>query len=304
MQSIINYIQHPSRILLGIIKKVRPFLSDKIYLQLRYLLEMDSVLHLRCPLLFTEKIQWLKLYDRQPEYTIMVDKYAVKEYVAKIIGSEYIIPTLGVWDNPENIEWDSLPQQFVLKTTHGGGGNGVVIVRDKDMVDRTTVVEKLTKAMKSDIYRDLGEWPYKNVPRRIIAEKFMFVSSSNSESLPDYKFYCFNGEPKYCQVILDRCKHETIDFFDMKWIHQEFYGLNPKAKQSKKIIEKPKNLEEMCLIASKLAKGIPFVRIDLYVIQKHTYFGEITFYPASGIGVFTPDSYDKILGELLQLPNE
>ena len=308
MQSIINYIQHPSRILLGVVKKARPFLSDKIYLQLRYLLEMDRVLHLRHPRLFTEKIQWLKLYDRRPEYTQMVDKYAVKEFVAKIIGSEYIIPTLGVWDRPEDIEWERLPQQFVLKTTHGGGGNGVVIVRDKDTIDRTAVVEKLAKAMKSDIYRDLGEWPYKNVPRRIIAEKFMLVSSSDfdSESLPDYKFYCFNGEPKYCQVILDRYKNETIDFFDMNWKHQEFYGLNPKynnkTKQSKSIIEKPKNLEEMRLITSKLAKNISFVRIDLYVVQKHTYFGEITFYPASGIGVFTPDCYDKILGYMINLP--
>lgn len=288
------------------------WLPDATYLKLLYRFKMRHRLDLKNPQTFTEKLQWLKLYNRKPEYTKMVDKYAVKEYVANIIGEEYIIPTLGVWESPEDIDWDSLPNQFVLKTTHGGGGGGVVICIDKATFDKTTAIAKLKESMASDIYFGLREWPYKDVPKRIIAEKFMAPEKSPApKDLPDYKFFCFNGEPKYCQVIRDRHTKETIDFYDMDWNHMPFVGLNPVgsngltpvATNGLTPVARPGNLDEMKEICRKLADSKTFVRVDLYVIDDKSYFGELTLYPASGMGVFTPDEWNGKLGDLLTLPN-
>jgi hypothetical protein len=230
----------------------------------------------------------------------MVDKYAVKEYVAKIFGEEYIIPTLGVWDTPEEINWDELPNQFVLKTTHGGGSTGVVICRDKVNFDKKAAEEKMSRSLKSCIYQSYREWPYKNVKRRIIAEQYM--EDRESEDLIDYKFYCFNGEPIYCQVIRDRRSKETIDFYDVDWNHMPFVGLNPIVKNGITQVVKPYNLENMLSICRELASQIPFVRVDLYSIQSKVYMGEITFYPASGMGVFTPQEWNYKLGKFISLP--
>ena len=294
----------------SIISNFFRWLPDATYLKLLYRFRMGHRLDLQNPQTFTEKLQWLKLYNRKPEYTKMVDKYAVKEYVANIIGEEYIIPTLGVWDKPEDIDWDSLPNQFVLKTTHGGGGCGVVICKDKSKFDKASAIAKLKESMASEIYSGLREWPYKNVPKRIIAEKFMAPEKSPAhQDLTDYKFFCFNGEPKYCQVIRDRHTKETIDFYDMEWKHQEFVGLLPQSNIADSIsngltsVARPKNLDEMKEICRKLSKEIPFVRVDLYVIDDKNYFGELTLYPASGMGVFTPEEWNDKLGDLLTLPN-
>lgn len=288
----------------SIISNFFRWLPDATYLKLLYRFKMGHRLDLRNPQTFTEKIQWLKLYNRKPEYTKMVDKYAVKEYVAKKIGEEYIIPTLGVWDKPEDIDWASLPNKFVLKTTHGGGGGGVVICKDKATFDKTTAIAKLKESMASDIYSYLREWPYKNVPKRIIAEQFLAPEKSPApKDLPDYKFFCFNGEPKYCQVIRDRLTKETIDFYDMDWNHMPFVGLNPVARNGLTPVARPGNLDEMKEICCKLADSKTFVRVDLYVIDDKSYFGELTFYPASGMGVFTPEEWNGKLGDLLTLPN-
>lgn len=287
----------------SIISNFFRWLPDATYLKLLYRFRMGHRLDLKNPLTFTEKLQWLKLYNRKPEYTKMVDKDAVKEYVANIIGEEYIIPTLGVWDKPEDIDWGSLPNQFVLKTTHGGGGGGVVICKDKTTFDKTTAIAKLKESMASDIYSGLREWPYKNVPKRIIAEKFMAPEKSPApKDLPDYKFFCFNGEPKYCQVIRDRHTKETIDFYDMDWNHMPFVGLNPVARNGLTPVARPGNLDEMKEICRKLADSKSFVRVDLYVIDDKTYFGELTLYPASGMGVFTPSEWNDKLGDWLTLP--
>ena len=233
----------------------------------------------------------------------MVDKYAVKQYVADRIGREYIIPTIGVWDKPEDIDWESLPNQFVLKTTHGGGGCGVFICKDKTTFNKQDIIKKLKKSLASEIYPILREWPYKNVKKQVIAEKFIAPEKNPVPSdLPDYKFFCFNGEPKYCQVIRDRHSIETIDFYDMEWNHQEFVGLNPVARNGLTSVTRPKHLNEMADICKKLAKDIPFVRVDLYVVDEKEYFGELTFYPASGIGAFNPTDWNRKLGELLTLP--
>lgn len=283
----------------------------KLYLTLLFRLKMGFWIDWKNPKTFSEKLQWLKLYDIKPEYTKMVDKYAVKEYVAKIIGEEYIIPTLGVWDRPEDIEWDSLPQKFVLKTTHGGGGSGVVICVDKETFNKDEAIFKLKRSLDKCIYKSLREWPYKNVDKKIIAEKLLEDSTTvNNTDLTDYKFYCFNGKPVYSQVIRDRRSVETIDFYDIEWRHMPFVGLNPVATNGLNSVAtnglnpvaKPTCLGEMFGICSKLSNGIPFSRIDLYVVDDKIYFGEITFYPASGLGIFTPNEWNEKLGSMIKLP--
>lgn len=271
---------------------------DKLYLTLLFRCKMGYWIDWKNPKTFSEKLQWLKLYNRKPEYTTMVDKFAVKEYVAKIIGEEYIILTLGVWDTPEEINWDELPNQFVLKTTHDSGT--VIVCKDKNEIDFKIVKKRLKKSLKKNYFYHGREWPYKNVKRRIIAEQYM--EDRDSEDLIDYKFYCFNGEPIYCQVIRDRRSKETIDFYDADWNHMPFVGLNPIVKNGITQVVKPYNLEDMLSICRKVASQLPFVRVDLYSIQRKVYMGEITFYPASGMGVFTPQEWNYKLGELISLP--
>lgn len=277
------------------------WMPDGLYLRILYRVLTGNNLHLRNPVTFSEKLQWLKIHNRRPEYTRMVDKYAVKDYVAGIIGEEYIIPTIGVWDSPEEIDFESLPRQFVLKPTQGGGGSEVIICKDKDKLDRKAAIAKLKAGLKQDSYRYLREWPYKNVPRRVIAEKYMEAKDAKTEGLTDYKFYCFDGDPKYCQVIKDRNTIETIDFFDMNWELQEFIGLNRKAVHATLMPERPSRYEEMKVIVKKLSEGIPFSRIDLYEINNRIFFGEITFYPASGMGSFRPEKWDNILGNYITI---
>ena len=279
------------------------WMPDKQFLQLLFWLKMGYRLNLKHPKTFSEKLQWLKLYHRKPEYTKMVDKLAVKEIVSKTIGAEYVIPTLGVWDRPEEIDWEQLPDRFVLKTTHGGGSGGVVICPDKCKVERDVVVERLNRSLSQDIYRYFREWPYKNVPRRIIAEQFIDPAPDVSD-LADYKWFCFSGEPKFCQVIQDRHSKETIDIFDVEWNHQNFVGLNPMAGPAAVVPSRPKNLDVQIEIARKLSQDIPFARIDLYETGENTYFGEVTFYPASGLGSFRPDQYNEMLGQMMKLPGE
>ena len=303
MLPIKEYIKRPRTTAIVLLSHFGQWLPDKTYLKIMFRLKMGHKLNLRNPKTFSEKIQWLKLYNRRPEYTTMVDKYAVKEYVAQKIGSEYVIPTLGVWDKPEEIDWESLPNQFVLKTTHGGGSEGVVICTDKSCFDKHQAIGKLKVSMKQDVYRYSKEWPYKNVIRRIIAEQYIDPKPNVSE-LPDYKWYCFNGEPKFCQVIQDRSTKETIDFFDLDWRHQDFLGLNSDAGPAAERPSRPANLDTQIRIARGLSKDIPFSRIDLYKTGDSTYFGEVTFFPASGFGQFRPEQYNEILGQMLNLPGE
>lgn len=293
-----QYISNPSKIFSSFLRKFGRYIPDKQYLQLLYFFETGKRLNLKCPRTFGEKIQWLKLYDRRPKYTMMVDKYAVKDYVEKIIGEDYVIPTLGVWDRPEDINFEELPQQFVLKTTHGGGSTGVIICKDKTSFNINTAILFLKKAMNYEIFKGWREWPYKNVRHRIIAEKYV---SNEYDELKDYKFFCFNGTPWFCQVISNRETTMSIDFFDMEWNHLPLH--EPKQYPfSSQIIPPPKCLTEMHKIAQLLSFGIPFLRIDLYEVNNHPYFGELTFYPTSGMGGFSPEEWDFIFGDLIQLP--
>ena len=218
-------------------------LSDKISAKTQYFLSMEEELDLKNPTSFTAKIQWLKLYDHNLLYTSLVDKYTVKQFVAGLIGDKYIIPTLGVWEKFEDIDFNQLPQQFVLKSTHDSAS--VIIVKDKSKFDKDAARRKLSRSLHKNFYLASREWPYKNVPRRIIAEQLMHDDSSSGSDLDDYKWYCFNGEPKFCQVIKNRNTDETIDFFDINWTHQDFIGLNPKARFSEISIYKPELLDSM-----------------------------------------------------------
>ncbi len=300
IKRIIYLISHQRNIFWCLVlSKLYFIFSDKAYLRIKFRLMMGYKLNLESPRTFCEKLQWLKLYNRKNEYTSMVDKYSAKTYVSSIVGEQYIIPTLGFWKNPQDIDFDSLPDQFVLKVTHGGGGGGVIICKGKKNLEIERTIKQLHNCMKINLYHSSKEWPYKNVNRGVIAEEFM---ANNQESdLIDYKFYCFNGEPKYCQVIQDRRTIETIDFYDMSWTRQDFIGLNQAAKHSDEIMLKPSSFDEMKNVVCKLAKGIPFVRIDMYEINEKPYFGEITFFPASGYGSFVPSKWNYILGDLINL---
>lgn len=250
------------------------------------------------PETFNEKLQWLKLHDRNPDYTVMVDKFKVRDYIAQTIGEEYLIPLLGAWDDPDEIDFDTLPEQFVLKCNHNSGF-GMCICKDKAALDRDKVKAELQKGLAQDYYLSGREWPYKEVPRKIIAEKFM---SDGENELADYKFHNFNGIPKLILVCRDRFQPTglTEDFFDEKWNHLELS--RPNIPCSKNPLLKPKELDLMLELSAKLSQDIPFLRTDFYVIEGRVYFGELTFFPASGFAPFVPAKWDAILGSWLTLP--
>lgn len=290
----------------SIVKNFLGFLPDKLYLSLRYRCQMGHWINWKNPKTFTEKIQWLKIYDYKPEYTQMVDKLAAKDYVASRIGEEYIIPTLGVWDRVEDIDWDSLSDQFVLKTTHGGGGGGVVVCSDKTHFDKAKAIKKLQTSMHSNAGKTYRERPYLNVPRKIIAEKFMAertakVNTKNSD-LPDYKFFCFNGKVKCFKIDFGRFVEHHANYYSPKGKLLPFgeKGLEPDPNH---IEIMPENLNDMISIAEKLSKGFKFLRVDLYNVKGKIYFGELTFYPAAGMGAFIPEEWDEKLGGMLNLDN-
>lgn len=286
-------------ILSRLVMKTGSLYSDEMYLKMLFRLKMGYKLDLKNPKTYSEKLMWLKLHDHTPEYSKLVDKFAVKEIVSKKIGEQYVIPTLGVWDRPEDIEWDKLPNRFVLKTTHGGGNTGVVICKDKASFDKEKAIEKLNKSLKQDIYKTLREWPYKNVPRRILAEQY--IESGNND-LPDYKFFCFDGEVKALFIGTERgTGNVKFDFFDADFNHLDLVQQHPMSGRD---IPMPVCFEEMKDVSSKLSKGIPHVRIDLYEVNGQVYFGEYTFYHHGGCVPFHPQKWDDIFGSWITLPKK
>ena len=226
--------------------------SDRFYVKTIYRLYTGKRLDLVYPQTYNEKLNWQKLYDHNPLYTKMVDKYAAKEYVANIIGKEYIIPTLGCWETPEEISWDSLPEKFVLKTTHDSGG--VVIVKDKRSLNKRKALKILSQHLKADNFSFTREWPYKNVPRRIIAEQY--VEDKKTHELRDYKFFCFNGQVKALFVAQDRGKsgeEVKFDYFDSDFNHLDIHQYHAAGKE---IPEKPVQFDEMKQLASRLEKTV------------------------------------------------
>lgn len=298
MSKLIRVIKSPKKILIFILNKGSKLFSDERFLKMKFRLEMGQKLDLDNPRTFNEKLQWLKLYNRKPEYTTMVDKYAVKEYVTNILGKEHIIPTLGIWNSVNEIEWDVLPNQFVLKTTHGGGGGGIVICKDKALLDKKKAKKTLQKSLDNDIYWNYREWPYKDVPKRIIAEQFM---SNNGEDLEDYKIHCFNGEPKFILVCSNRYGKGAMvdDFYTPEW---ELLDVRrPGHPRSEKASKTPDLLKQMLKLSRILSKDIPFLRVDFYIINNQIYFGELTFFPASGMSKFEPQEWDYIFGNYLKI---
>lgn len=299
MLPIKEYIKHPEIAGYRLLQQYFTWLPDKLYTQLMFRFKMGYWPNIKNPQTFNEKLQWLKLYNRKPEYTTMVDKYAVKEYVANIIGDEYVIPTLGVWDNPEDIEWDKLPKQFVLKTTHGGGNTGVVICKDKSTLNKERTILKLKNSMKQDLYRSLKEWPYKNVTKRVLAEQYIKPDIQTND-LPDYKFFCFDGEVKALFIGTERGTGDVkFDYFDSNFNHLDLIQVHPMSGRK---LEKPANFEGLKKIAARLSKGIPQVRIDLYDVNGHIYFGEMTFTHHGGVVPFHPEKWDYEFGSWIKLP--
>ena len=281
----------------NIIRYTYRFIPDKIYVKWIFKRRMGYSLNLKEPKTFSEKLQWMKLYDRRPEYTTTVDKYAVKKYIADLVGEEYIIPTIGVWDKVADIDFDRLPNSFVLKTTHDSGG--VYICRDKAQLDITKVEEVLSRSLKHNYYLDGREWPYKDVPRRIIAEEYLEDKATGE--LRDYKFFCFNGTVKALFVATDRQNRPEVcfDFFDTEYNHLDIVNGHPLADS---IPETPKSFEEMKQIASILSKGYPELRVDFYEVNGKPYVGELTLFHHGGWMIFEPESWDRVFGDWIELP--
>ncbi len=297
MKDIIEYIKHPSLLLYYLDKCKIIRIEDKLYLKLLYKKIFKKELNLENPQTFNEKLQWLKLYDRNDLYTIMVDKYEAKKYVANLIGKQYIIPTLGIYDNFDNIDFKNLPEQFVLKCTHDSGST--IVCKDKKKFNVVKARNKINKSLKRNFYYEFREWPYKNVSPKIIIEKYIQNNNQNEE-LNDYKIFCFNGKPYMILVCSNRKgKQKNTDFFDIEWNKMEFTREN--FENNKENIKKPQNLEEMLEISKKLSRNTIFLRVDLYEICGKVYFGELTFYPSSGFEGFKPELWDKKLGDMIQL---
>lgn len=283
-----------------LVQKVGKIIPDRLYIQVKYLKCFGKRCNFRNPQTFNEKLQWLKLYDHKPEYTVMVDKYKVREYISDKIGEQYLIPLLGVWNDPDEIDFNALPNQFVLKCNHNSGV-GMCICKDKTKLDVEKVKKNLRRGINQDYYLTGREWPYKNVTRKIIAEKFM-IDDSVSE-LRDYKFYCFNGTVKLLMIASNRFSKEQtcFDYFDREYKHVDLVWGNP---NSKSYPDKPKTFDEMVKISEKLSAGVPHVRVDLYECNGKVYFGELTFFDGSGFEKFENEEWNYKLGKMIQLPKE
>lgn len=284
------------------------FLSDKTCLRLLWWAETGTRLNLNNPIGFNEKLQWLKVYDHRPEYTKYVDKVLVRDYVKKTIGEKYLVPIIGVFDHPEQIDFNLLPEKFVIKCNHNSGG-GMCVCTDKSTINTKMIRDKLNKELRKNFYYENREWPYKNVVPKLLCEEFIIDKNpmNTSGTLIDYKFHCFNGEPKFLYVGTDDISSGTkgelkLSFLDLNWETPPFYRSDHEPIQTE--IKKPDCLDEMIDIARKLSKGIPFVRVDLYWVNNQILFSEMTFFPGGGYGFFSPEEWEIKLGEWISLPGK
>ena len=296
MKKIIKYLTHPREALICLMNKnFFFFLPDKLYLKWKYKLLIGKKLDLKNPKLLSEKLQWLKLYNRNPEYTEMVDKYEVRNYIENKIGKQYLIPLVGVYDNFNDIDFDKLPNQFVIKCTHDSGG--LVICKDKNTLNMKAAKKKINKFMKRNYYKVHREWPYKNVKPRIVIEKY--IENKDKSDLLEYNIFCFNGIPKLVSVCYgDKEKNRFNDFYD-----SDFNKLDLKCiyNASNVIFDKPKQFDKMKEIASILSKNIPHLRVDFYLCNNKIYLGELTFFHFAGFTKFEPKDYEITLVNYLKL---
>ncbi len=284
----------------NIIIRVLRVVPDKMYLSIFYFFKMKKFMNWKNPKTYTQKAQWLKVYDRDPRYTKMVDKSEAKKHVADIIGCEYIIPTYGVWDNYDDIPFDELPDKFVIKPTHDSGS--LIICRDKSKLNHISAKKKLESTLKNCYYDYGREWPYKGVKPRILVEEYMEESNSATQTLTDYKFFCFDGEPKIVMTVIGGHEDESQvsrQMYDPNW---KLYEVGIRGK---KFIDnpqpRPENLDKMLELARKLSSGHRHLRVDFYDINGKIYFGELTFFHMSGIETFVPKSFDKTFGDFINI---
>lgn len=290
----LNLLVHPYDLMKALGKHgFLHWMPDKQYLKVVYRSHTKRKLNLKNPTRYTEKLQWLKLYDRNPLYTTLVDKYAVRDYIAKRIGDEHLVPFYGIYENFDVIDWESLPQSFIMKCTHGSGFNMICI--DKDSFDRGAARKQFAKWLATNYYWATREWPYKQIKPRIIVEQLL------DPPPVDYKFYCFHGEPQYCRIQFIEQGEKYQHFLDM-----DFHDTGAKSsgypRHPTYIPAKSRYYNQMVELARVLSEGIIHVRIDFLVTDATFYVGEFTFYTASGYSHFTPPSFDETLGDLLKLP--
>lgn len=293
-----SLIYDPRHFLDALLVRFGELLSDKTFIRWTYYLNHGRPINLKNPQRYTEKLQWFKLYYRNPLWTQMVDKYVVKELVSERVGAEYVALVLGVWNRAEDIEWDKLPNQFVLKTNHDSGNNGVFICRDKSKIDKARWTKRINQSLRRDTSLSGREWPYRDVKRCVFAEQYLEDATGE---LRDYKFFCFNGVVKYLFIATERQSGGEVkfDYFDADFNHLDIVQRHP---MSGKTIEKPTMFEQMKELAAKLSNGLPEVRVDLYEVDGRIYFGEYTFFHHGGIAPFHPDKWDFIWGKEINLP--
>lgn len=297
LERIIKAIRDPFWLCGVLLRKISPLINDdETFIRIEYFLGRKRILHLNPPRTFNEKLQWLKLNYKDPKYTNLVDKYEVKRIVGGIIGTEYIIPTYGVWNTFDEIDFDTLPDQFVLKCTHDSGG--ICICEDKTHFDRKKAQRKIERCLKKKYFYEHREYPYKDVKPRIIAEKYLVDESG--WQLKDYKIFCFNGHPKFVEVDYDRYVGHKLNVYDLNWNYIDFYMTSHNDPNVE--IPRPKKLSKMLELAEMLAKDEIFVRVDFYSVDDKIFFGELTYHPGCGMIDFHPEEYDLKLGEMLSLP--
>lgn len=275
-------------------------LDDKTFGEIQYYTIFGERLNLKNPQTLNQKLQWLKLYDRRSNYVTLADKYQVRNFVSDRIGEGYLVKLYGVYETFDEIDFDDLPSKFVLKPNHTSGD--YFLCQDKSQINYGELGEKVNYWLNRDYFIKHREWPYKNIERKIICEEFL--TGDDERGLLDYKFLCFNGEPKYVQIFSYRMAGRTMAFdtYDLDWNLTPYSGKTYKSTGTK--MQKPDNLDEMIGLARKLAKDIPFVRVDFYNPQGKIFFGEMTLYPGAGTARFDPYEADEVYGKLLTLPND
>lgn len=299
MKTAVSLLKTPSKLVLpagqnGLLN----FIPDKIYLRTVFKAETGYKLNLDHPRTYNEKLQWIKLYDRRPEYVIYADKYKVREHIAKQIGEQYLIPLIGMYKTVDEILWEELPNRFVLKCNHASGTN--IVCKNKKELDIASTKEKLNKWLKRNAFWGAREWCYKDIEPCIICEEFIETQDGNTPD--DYKFMCFNGVPRLIQVHHDRYGDHTLDYYTPEWKKADLKRID--ANISTHNITKPEKLKEMLMIAEKLSKDMYYARIDLYCVNNTIFFGEITMYPTGGFSTFTKYEDDLLLGSYMKLPTD
>lgn len=281
--------------------EIAAFIPDKIMLKMQYRLKLGRKLDLNNPLRYTEKLQWYKLYYHNPIMHLCVDKYRVREFVKSKGLEDILVKLYGKYNSIDDIDWNNLPNCFVMKTTNGGGGINVVVCRDKSMLDIQDIKEKIGDGSNYILPHSGGrEWAYYGLEKRIIVEELLENRENPEAGVNDYKFFCYNGHPEFVVVDVDRYINHKRNFYDINWNNLHIQSDCPEAKT---YIPKPKNYGKMVDIATILSQEFPYVRVDLYNIEGRIFFGEMTFYPWSGYVKFSPDTFDIKLGEKFSLPS-